>query len=606
MNMPERDFITFPVATAPADRLSRVSLLFAGLMMCLPFIQVRHTEPFGFFYSEWIAFVMGLAAMTILLAERARNDLRIPGIALMPMGLLALLVVHVALAKVAYSEQAIIAALYLIWATVLMVLGSVLRRRLGLEGMLRTLAWCVVVGGVINAIAAILQTYDIRGLFAPVILAKAGDRAYGNIAQANQFGNYVALAIASLAYLAASGKAPRNLAYALLAVMVYALALSASISVWLYLTLLLFLAGFVHLRCHSAESRNLMQLSVFVIAGYGIAQLLLRLPWLEPSPIFASATERLFYQPTSIWIRLRLWQEAWQMFLDAPVLGVGYGQFVWQHFLMVGGTAGEPLVGLYHHTHNLIMQLLAEMGIFGAGILIIATVLWLWGQRQVTLDLEQWWLLAVLGVIAIHSLLEYPLWSAYFLGVAALLLGAGETRQILLRDATFLRTGTFVIMAVGTLASVMLLDRYYTFEKSLYTPRGATVEQIRRNDRALLDLRGSLFTPYIDIAIVIGMPVDSENLTARVEFVRRVARFAPTGPVVYKYSALLALQGDSRQATEILNRAVLAHPEYLNYIMPFLERLRGVDKLRIAQYLEQVYKHAERLKKPAQAGAVKP
>jgi hypothetical protein len=54
---------------APADRFTRVALILTGLMMCLPFIQPRHTEPFGFFYSEWVAFVLGLAAMTPMLAQ---------------------------------------------------------------------------------------------------------------------------------------------------------------------------------------------------------------------------------------------------------------------------------------------------------------------------------------------------------------------------------------------------------------------------------------------------------------------------------------------------------------------------------------------------------
>jgi O-antigen ligase len=587
---------------APADRLTRVALIMTGLMMCLPFIQPRHTEPFGFFYSEWVAFVLGLTAMTLMLAQRARDDLRIPWVALMPAGLLAVLVVQAALGKVAYIEQVVIALLYLVWAAALMVLGSLLRRRLGMDALLQMLAWCVVAGGMLNAFAAILQTYDIRGLLAPVILFKVGDRAYGNIAQANQFGNYVVLAIASLAYLFVCGKVPRVVAYLLFAILVYSLALSSSISVWLYLVLLVLLAGLVFLRQRSSEHRRLMLLCVAVLAGFGVAQLLTRIPGLEPSPVFASATERLFYQPTSIWIRFKLWHEAWQMFVNSPLLGVGYGQFVWQHFLLVGSHAGDQVPGLNHHAHNLIMQLLAETGIAGTGILLASIALWLWGQRSTALGAGQWWLLGVLGILAIHSMLEYPLWSAYFLGIAAVLLGAGEAHLIALREANYLRTGIFLIAAVGAFSAVNLIDRYYTFETSLYSPPHATPEQVQRNDRALLGLRGSVFTPYVDIAIVIAMPVSTDNLPAKVEFVSRVARFVPSGPVVYKYSALLALQGDNRQALEILNRALLAYPEFLDYIMPQLAQLRGVDKLKIAPYLERVQKHLEQQKKLAPEG----
>jgi tRNA U34 5-carboxymethylaminomethyl modifying GTPase MnmE/TrmE len=115
-------------------------------------------------------------------------------------------------------------------------------------------------------------------------------------------------------------------------------------------------------------------------------------------------------------------------------------------------------------------------------------------------------------------------------------------------------------------------------------------------------LRGSLLTPYVDIAIVISMPLNTDNLATKLEFVNRVARFASTGPVVYKYSALLALQGDTRQAIDILNRAVIAYPEYLEYIVPYLDQIRGMDKLKIAPYLERVQQHVERQQKLAREG----
>ncbi len=542
--------------------------------------------------------------MTFTLSRRVKGDLRIPWIVLLPAALLLVLVVHVMLGKVAYIEQAITASLYLIWAAMLMVLGSLLRRRVGVDVLVKTLAWCVLAGGVLNAFAGILQTYDIRGLLAPVILYKVGDRAYGNIAQANHYANYVTLAIGSLAFLAVRGMMPRVLAYILFAILIYSLALSASISVWLYLTLLVSLAYGVYLRQRSPEHQRLLLLCVVVAVGFGLAQLLIRLPGLEPTPRFVSATERLFYQPTSIWIRFKLWYDAWLMFLDSPLLGVGYGQFAWQQFLMAGSQLGDPITGFIHHTHNLIMQLLAETGIAGTGILIVAVALWIWGQRMTMFDTAQWWLLAVMGILAIHSLLEYPLWSAYFLGIAAVLLGAGETRFISLRNTNYLRAGVLIVVATGAFNAVTMIKRYHIFETSLYTPLNATLEQFRANNRALLGLRDSLFVPYVDIASAMTIGLNSNNLKAKLEFVRKVARFAPTGPVVYNYSALLALHGDTREAIDILDRAVIVYPDYLQHFVPHL--YQSMDKLQFAPYLERLQKHDDLRKKAAKGKGMNP
>ena len=56
--------------------------------------------------------------------------------------------------------------------------------------------------------------------------------------------------------------------------------------------------------------------------------------------------------------RRRLMEQAWQVFLDYPLTGVGAGQF--QNFQQDPGT-GKP----WRQTHNVWLQLAAEIGIFG-------------------------------------------------------------------------------------------------------------------------------------------------------------------------------------------------------------------------------------------------
>lgn len=63
----------------------------------------------------------------------------------------------------------------------------------------------------------------------------------------------------------------------------------------------------------------------------------------------------------SMEVRFSLYREAWQMFLDNPILGVGWGQF---RYL----TTGDYL--MEYNVHNVYLQLLAETGIFG--FLVIA------------------------------------------------------------------------------------------------------------------------------------------------------------------------------------------------------------------------------------------
>jgi O-antigen ligase len=116
------------------------------------------------------------------------------------------------------------------------------------------------------------------------------------------------------------------------------------------------------------------------------------------------------------------------MFIQSPWLGIGAGQIRWQSFLLLDTPSAIGAVGLFEHAHNLFLHLLTEMGV-GAPLLVLAGIVaWLRGFKWRELSLETWWLLGLLSVLGIHSMLEYPLWYTYFLGIVALLLGAGEEK----------------------------------------------------------------------------------------------------------------------------------------------------------------------------------
>ena len=68
--------------------------------------------------------------------------------------------------------------------------------------------------------------------------------------------------------------------------------------------------------------------------------------------------------------RILIWQSAWNMFKDHPVLGVGLGQYTENYQQKyISPQAKEPKLG---HAHNNFMQMLAENGIVGfAGFVIM-------------------------------------------------------------------------------------------------------------------------------------------------------------------------------------------------------------------------------------------
>jgi len=170
-----------------------------------------------------------------------------------------------------------------------------------------------------------------------------------------------------------------------------------------------------------------------------------------------TAATRLFH--VGFTERPRLWYAAWLMFREAPWLGLGYRHFGQEYFVLNGTLPPPLLIGFYDHAHNLLLNVMAEFGLIGLVLLLAATIPWMLGVWRQPRTPAMWWLLALTAILTIHSLLEYPLWYTFFLGIAAIVLGAGEVRTLELRHvADRLGRWRLTLVAVLLLGWLVLLQ----------------------------------------------------------------------------------------------------------------------------------------------------
>jgi hypothetical protein len=251
------------------------------------------------------------------------------------------------------------------------------------------------------------------------------------------------------------------------------------------------------------------------------------------------------------------------MFLGAPLLGAGFGQFAWHHFLQQGASGPTTAPGVFNHAHNIVLHLMAETGLAGAVFIIGAALLWLIDSRRAVLDPERWWLLALAGIIGIHSLLEYPLWYAYFLGVAALLLGIGAERLLAVRFAGLARAVVGVAALVGSVNLAAVIPPYRDFERLIFAagPAASRAADEAAFAQAMMQAhREPLLTPYVELAFAFGVTVDAMRLQEKLALVTRAMHFAPVDVVVYRHALLLALAGEREAALAQLDRSLAAYP----------------------------------------------
>jgi hypothetical protein len=177
---------------------------------------------------------------------------------------------------------------------------------------------------------------------------------------------------------------------------------------------------------------------------------------------------------------------------------------------------------------------------------------------------ELWWTLAILGVLGLHSMLEYPLWYAYFLGVAAVSMGSAEPAALPVGGRRGGRLVLAMVVLLGVLSFANVHRDYRTLQSLQRTQAHQSSSAPDSGDgsiRVLLGLQGhTLFAPYIELALVRRMLLNQDRLQDKVLLNGRVMRFLPTNDLAYRQAILLAMSGDEKAMRTHWNLAVANYP----------------------------------------------
>jgi len=586
-------------------KLAHISLAFVGLMWVLPFLYYHHAYPITTFYQETGAALLGLCAMPLLLTARYWQAPEVPRIVMLPIGLMLLLMVQFFLGRVIHFDHLMMMGLYFLFAALLMMLGQRLRAELGLPMLVTVLAFFLLFGAELNSLAGILQHYRWNTFLNSVITAKTSHAVYGNTAQANHFADHIALGLISLGLVYARFGLRVWQVVLLASPLLFVLVLSGSRSSWLYLLFALALA-FIWQRRDRAL-RPLMHYSLILVAGFGLMHLVVQIPWLEGVTGSVTTMERLLGESAGGLIRVHLWKEGALIFFQYPLMGAGFGQFAYQHFLLSSELRNPAIAGLYNNAHNLVMQIAAEGGLAGVAILFATAGLWFWQSvmRGVQFSLYHWWGYAVLAVLGIHSLLEYPFWYMYFIGVAAIMLGIFDVTTYRLELRMLGRISVAMMLLLGALSLVQIYQGYHRLENALALRGKAekTPNLLPQIKQELLAVqRSALLGSYAELFIASTLEPSEDHLKAKLDLNERALRFIPIAPVVYRQASLLALSNLPDEARLQMERAIWSYPDSFGQARAELEELALKDPARFSALLEfatQKYEEYRRAAVPA-------
>lgn len=541
----------------PRSLLAGFSIFMLALMCVLPFLSPYHMPPIASFYNEWAAALLAVFASLFLIGQR-QDNLQIPVITFVPLGLMVVLGLQIVLGMPDYWQNQFVAMLYLGLSALLIILAANIRQTVSLEKIVPGIAWAFVVGATcIMILLPIGKLLPDDHALAKWIL----DSKSGNIGQVNHFSNYLALGLASLLYLRITGRINTLFTLLISALIMIGFAQGGQRMAILYVALLsvggwLLARSFEQQDSTAVKPASLLWLiPAFIAAQFAVPMM----AFLEPAKM---PTERLVQTMGTESSRLILIEQAWLLFKQHPWLGAGWAEFPWYNFSV---TESYPsLKGLWHHAHNLIMQLMAETGLVGVLILTIGMLYWLREQFLSKMNAERWWLLALLSVIGIHSMLEYPLWYMTFLTIASLLLGLGSERPIKVKfnlaPVFFLVIFIFSAWSLGSLQT-----SYHQLESTLTTLRedGLPQAEIDKNLEKLYKLRASsVYTPVADNFLVRVLPNQPQLIKDKLAISEQVVENWPGRVETYTHAYLLAMNNKPAAAQKMIRMAIKQFPEY--------------------------------------------
>ncbi|MBL0151351.1 MAG: O-antigen ligase C-terminal domain-containing protein [Ideonella sp.] len=318
-------------------------------------------------------------------------------------------------ASLALSALAqLLGAMLVAWA------GTEVARRTDAVGAFVAFAWGLLAAGVASTVVAFVQVF-LPSWADGNLIAHSGlvGRAVGNLRQPNHLCSLLLWAVIAAIALLELRRLSLRLTVAAVIAMVFAIELTASRT---GAGALLLLAAWGLLGRRLSRPTRWLLVATPVIYALSFGAMWAWGEWVQQA---FGAEARLAGAGNGIEspnTRGRIWANALAMIAQQPWTGVGFGEFNLAWSLT---EFPQRPTAFFDHTHTLPLQLAVELGlplsalVMGLLLLALARGWQRWrrvdGDRRTAASAA--WMI-VLG-IGVHSMVEYPLWYAYFLLPAA-------------------------------------------------------------------------------------------------------------------------------------------------------------------------------------------
>ena len=523
----------------------------------ISYVLPNHIHPFRAFYQELLSIVTILILTGLYAVEKFGHwplvtpTVFVASIAFVISG-------QILLVQFVSNADALLPVSYLLITALAITLGAKFSFEVkGHAHLVNGLAAGYLVASTISSFIATLQLLRVESKLGALAVqmphaAHQVIRVYANVSQPNQLALLFCMGVAAAWWFYQTQKIGIVGAGMLILVILWGLALTQSRIGWLIIP--------IYAACMLRWQKNITfrKFPPFAIGGMvaayiAIVALLPRIAVLLGASV-SSASERAQTGTE----RLSLYKQAWAMSWQHPLTGVGWFQFGPNQLKIANDF---PPTTYAEHSHNIVLNLIAELG-WPVGIAIVAATLW-WciaSYRCKTKTMESGFSTLIFWAVGIHSMVEYPLWYAYVLIPTALLLGAAHQSQFGSRQITLPRwvpALVFAVMAVGIVAVATDYRRLVLGFRALGFENLGMVADEGSTNMPLF----TMFPQFYDYFKLAKTRAHAGMTPAEIAALEHTASRFGYAPVLMRMTMVYALNGREDDAIKTMETLRRLHPE---------------------------------------------
>jgi len=359
--------------------------------------------------------------------------------------------------------------------------------------------------------------------------------------------------------------------YASILVFGWTLACAASRMSWLMIAGLLALVFVSRLSRYRMEetlgaSRSLVRgialivilLLVVPLLNQPLREALVSFGLLDQSSVVSLAGRDVFHDSARLTEFSKVFSEASTFSWTQWFIGVGPGNYPTFSYHADMALPPEGLVaGTWLHSHNLFSMVFVEFGLVGLAVVLAFVVSITLTALKAPMNLPRFFSIGGIGLLFIHSNLEFPLWYLWFLVLFCLLLTNLFDVKELKGDSKWLKP---VVGFCGSLMVLALLINV-SYQYVRITDVAMNPQRGKQDYQALAFLANdSLMGPYAVLRKYRDFAPESTNIDWQLLEVRKMKAWQPRDLVVLREFSLLILKQDMLEACKVAEQSAYRYP----------------------------------------------